>query len=92
MNAHKHPGRDGSSDKWSCRADIQADKTNIQSKIAISTRCHDIFALEFLSDNHNILLSGGRGPYLDIIDLRANSLNPQVSELSIPTSLIMITV
>jgi len=37
----------------------------------------DVFALEFLADNHNVLLSGGRKGILNIADLRVPNTLPE---------------
>lgn len=42
----------------------------------------DVFALGFLSDNHNILLSGGRRGILDISDLRIPTFGPRAETMT----------
>jgi hypothetical protein len=50
-------------------------------------RPKDIFALEFLSDNHSVLLSGGRTGILNITDLRIPKFGPDADIISHPSSI-----
>jgi hypothetical protein len=47
----------------------------------------DIFALEFLSDNHSVLLSGGRQGILNITDLRAPKFGQNADVIRHPSSI-----
>jgi len=47
----------------------------------------DIFALEFLSDNHPVLLSGGRNGILDITDLRIPKFGHDADIIRHPSSI-----
>jgi hypothetical protein len=47
----------------------------------------DIFAIEFLSDNHSILLSGGRKGLLNIVDLRLPNFGTHADVISHPSSI-----
>ena len=47
----------------------------------------DIFALEFLSDNHSVLLSGGRQGILNITDLRVPKFGLNADVITHPSSI-----
>lgn len=47
----------------------------------------DVFALEFLSDNHNVLLSGGRSGILNLTDLRIPRFWPDPDIITHPSSI-----
>jgi len=47
----------------------------------------NVFALEFLSDNHSILLSGGRKGLLDISDLRVPNCGTRADVINHPSSI-----
>jgi len=47
----------------------------------------DIFALEFLHDNHHVLLSGGRNGVLNIIDLRIPRFGADTDTIIHPSSI-----
>jgi hypothetical protein len=47
----------------------------------------DVFAIEFLSDNHSILLSGGRNGLLDISDLRVPNCGTRADVIYHPSSI-----
>lgn len=47
----------------------------------------DVFALEFLSDNPSVLLSGGRRGIIDITDLRVPKFGSQADTITHPSSI-----
>jgi hypothetical protein len=72
---------------------MTVDKTNFDAKFVSpiptpgSSYPTDVFALEFLSDNVSVLLSGGRRGILDITDLRVPKFGTDADTITHPSSI-----